>query len=196
MEFFIDVDGVILDFETSFMNLLREDYVPDLPQGYYPESWEMSEISGVDIAEAWDRFVNSERMGNLDLLCERESFNQIAAQYPLHLVSNIPNQYFEKREENLNKHGLSYSALHLAGHEKFGAIDYPTKAQKIAKIRSQDKRLIFLDDNPSNCKEIREYFPESEVFLMHRPHNKKTADCSSWTRVKDWREFISQVTFS
>ena len=41
MELFLDVDGVILDFESSFMDFIRDNYLPDLPQGYMPKSWEM-----------------------------------------------------------------------------------------------------------------------------------------------------------
>lgn len=188
MEFFLDVDGVILDFETSFMDMIRENYLPELPKGYYPESWEMSELKGVDIEKAWETFVHSDRMQTLNLLCERDSFNFLADKFPVHLVSNIPREFIEKRKQNLHLHGLRYCELHLAGHENFGELNYPTKAQKISRIRAHGKRMIFLDDNPSNCKEIKEFFPDSEVYLMNRPHNIN-AKGDIWTRVANWNEF-------
>jgi len=193
MELFLDIDGVILDFEGAFTDFIRDQYMPDLPTDFGPKTWDMvNEFEGVDIDEAWDIFVNSERFRRVNLLIEANSFNQLSEKYPLYLVSNLPLEQFSGREENLKYHSLNYKELHLAGHYNFGLETYPTKSEKIAKLRHENKRLVFLDDHPTNCKDVKNRFPESEVFLMSRPHNRN-AESSTWTRVSNWDEFVEKI---
>jgi len=193
MEFFLDIDGVILDFETGFMDFVRDEYLPDLPQGYIPQSWTMDdEFTSLDIQEVWERFLNTDRFAQLNLLVDAESFNQLANQFPVHLITNIPNDYYMQRQKNLEFHGLKYTTMQLAGHWNFGDENYPTKSLAIANLHTPEKKLIFLDDHPINCQDIKQAFPESEVFLMSRPHNKESK-AEDWIRVDSWRGFIDQL---
>lgn len=193
MEFFLDVDGVILDFESSFMDFVRDHYLPDLPQNYYPKSWEMNEeFEELDIEEVWERFVNNNRFTQLDLLIEAESFNELSKNHPIYLITNLPHDQFISRQQNLDHHNLKYQGLHLAGHFNFGDEHYPVKSAVIAKLRDPEKRLIFLDDHPKNCQDVKNSFPESDVFLMSRPHNEK-AVVEDWIRVDDWNEFLDKA---
>lgn len=193
MELFLDIDGVILDFENAFKDFIRDRYIPDLPKDFTPQTWDMvNDFEGVNIDEAWDIFVNSERFRRVNLLIEANSFNQLSEKYPLYLVTNLPPEQYSGREENLKYHSLNYKGLHLAGHCNFGDENYPSKSEAIAKIRQHDKRLIFLDDHPDNCKDVKTRFPESEVFLMSRPHNRNL-ESSTWVRVANWDEFVTKI---
>jgi len=193
MEFFLDVDGVVLDFESSLVDFVRDNYLPDLPADYVPKSWEMvDEFGSLDIVEVWNRFLDSERFSRLDLLIDAGSFNQLSSRYPVYLVTNLPPSQFENREKNLALHGLNYRGMILAGHFSFNIDGYPTKAEAIGRLREQEERIIFLDDHPQNCRDVKAAFRQSEVFLMSRPHNLETLD-EDWIRVEDWDGFLRQV---
>lgn len=193
MEFFLDVDGVILDFETSFVDFVREHYLPDLPQGYEPKSWEMTtEFETLDILEVWRRFLGSEGFVRLNLLIDAASFNGVSDRYPVYLITNLPTSQYENRRKNLALHGLRYSGLSLAGHFNFGNEQYPTKSQAIADLHVPGEKLVFLDDHPQNCRDVGSAFKESEVYLMSRPHNLGIED-EDWIRVDSWEMFLERT---
>ncbi len=193
MEFFLDVDGVILDFESAFIDFVRDEYLPDLPADYVPQSWEMStEFGSLDIVEVWERFVDSDRFARLDLLIDAESFNRLSDKYPVYLVTNLPESQYNSRKDNLDFHRLVYKDLFLAGHFNFGDQTYPTKSATIAKLHHNGEQMIFLDDHPKNCLDVKSAFSESKVFLMSRPHNKGV-ESQEWIRVENWEEFLNSV---
>jgi len=193
MEIYLDVDGVILDFESSMIDFIRDGYMPDLPQDYVLESWEMTdEFKTLDIQKVWEEFVNSSRFSQLELLANTDSFNRLSSRYPVFLITNVPGFLFDQRQKNLERYQLVYNEMHFAGHFDFGDKDYPTKPVMIEKLHQKGKRIVFLDDHPKNCLNVKEHFPDSEVFLMSRPHNKTLED-QDWTRVKDWEDFINKI---
>ncbi len=193
MDFFLDVDGVILDFETSFVNFVRDNYLPDLPIGYVPKSWEMTtEFETLDIVEVWRGFVDSESFTRLDLLIDAASFNRLSEKHPVYLITNLPMSQYDNRKKNLALRQLKYSGLSLAGHFNFGDERYPTKSEAIAKLHHNGERLIFLDDHPQNCRDVKSAFKDSDVFLMSRPHNLKIED-EDWIRVDSWDMFLEKT---
>lgn len=194
LELFLDVDGVILDFEATFMDFVRDTYLPDLPLGYRPKSWELEDdvLSSLDIQEAWDAFMTSGRFAQLQLLADKGSFNRLSARYPIHFVTNLPQEHYDQRMRNLSGHGLKFHSLNMGGHYSFGIKNYPSKAEVIDSIRDSQRQVVFLDDHPQNCRDVREGFPEAKVFLMERPHNMEFPD-EGWVRVKDWGDFVAQL---
>ncbi len=191
MEFFLDVDGVILDFEKGFIDFVRENYLPDLPVGYRPKTWAMdTEFGQLDIEKVWLEFLQSERFVRLELLVNAQSFNCLTQNHPVHLITNLPWDQYEKREENLRYHNLNFTSLKLGGHWNFGDDSYPSKSKVISDLYTPGKRMLFLDDHPKNCEDIKSTFPASEVFLMTRPHNK-SIDAAEWVRVSNWDEFLA-----
>lgn len=193
MELYLDVDGVILDFESSFIDFIRDEYINDLPLNYTLRSWEMAEeFRDLDIVEVWERFVENDRFTNLALLVDPESFNDLSRRHPVFFVTNIANAQYRARQVNLERHKLNYSGLYLAGHFNFGDETYPSKSEIIRKIHRPGERIVFLDDHPKNCEDIRDSIPKSDVFLMDRPHNREVPD-QSWTRVSDFTDFITRL---
>ena len=193
MELFFDVDGVILDFESALMDFIREHYLPDLPVGYTPKSWELNEeFKTLDIEKVWRDFVATTLFRELDLLIDADSFNRLASKYPVYFVTNLPTAQYSSRKSNLDRYNLIYKDLLLAGHFNFGIDGYPLKSTVISECRTPGKRLIFLDDHPENCKDVKQRFPKSEVYLMSRPHNMGINN-TDWTRVADWNGFLKCI---
>lgn len=193
MEFFLDVDGVILDFEKSMVDFVRANYLPDLPADYVPKSWEMTdEFTSLDIVEVWNDFIDSDRFTRLDLLIDAESFNRISSEHSVYLVTNLPPAQYESRQKNLALHRLNYTDMILAGHFNFNDDSYPTKSEAIRSLHRNGERLIFLDDHPQNCRDVKSAFKQSEVFLMNRPHNLGV-EGEEWVRVANWGEFLERV---
>lgn len=193
MEIYLDVDGVILDFESSIIDFIRDEFMPDLPQDYILESWEMDdEFKALDMQKVWEKFVNSKRFSQLNLLANADSFNRLSNRFPVYLITNLPGFLFERRQKNLELHQLKYKEMHFAGHFDFGDKNYPSKSAMIEKLHQEGERIVFLDDHPKNCLNVKNSLPESEVFLMSRPHNKTLED-SNWVRVDDWDDFIDRV---
>ncbi|MDT8446727.1 MAG: hypothetical protein RRB13_07510 [bacterium] len=194
-ELFLDVDGVILDFEATFMDYIRDTLLPDLPLGYRPTSWELEDdaLSSLDIQVTWDAFMASGRFNRLQLLADQNSFNQLSARFPVHFVTNLPQEQYAPRFDNLQHHGLNFVSLNMGGHYSFGIENYPSKAQVIEQIRDQNRQVVFLDDHPQNCRDVKTAFPQAQVYLMQRPHNQSLPD-EDWERVLDWAEFVARLT--
>lgn len=192
-EFYFDVDGVILDFEGAFVDFIRDTYRPELPKDYQLKNWELAEeFPDIDMGEAWEIFVASDRFEALKLLVSANTFNQFTNGYPTYLITNISENMVIKRKKNLATHLLQYSELYCAGHWDFGIENYPSKSGIINQLHQQHNHIIFLDDHPTNCKEVAEKVPDAHVFLMSRAHNQNEQN-ECWTRVDDWEALIACV---
>lgn len=193
LEFFLDVDGVILDFESAFMDMIRDLYIPDLPQGYIPKTWDMGEeFPGVDMKKAWDEFVGSDRFTKLPPLVDQERFNILSKQSPVYLITNIPDHLIDARLENLETHKMNHDGVYTGGHWDFGMEGYPSKSERIAALHQNGNQIIFMDDHPTNCRDVKAAFPDSQVFLMSRPHNQNEED-AAWKRVDGWKAFLEET---
>ncbi len=192
MQLFLDVDGVILDFEKAFMEYIRSTYHPELPPGYRPKTWEMhGEFGDVDIEVAWEDFTSSEAFQQLELIADAKSFNALSAQFEVWLVTNLPDKLRASRLANLRAHGLKFKGLLLGGHHNFSILGYPTKSQVIRLLRHKNEELVFLDDHPVNCQDVAQHYPGAKVFLMTRPHNEKGE--FPFRRVANWEEFYAAL---
>lgn len=192
MEFFIDVDGVVLDFESAFIEMVRDQFIPNLPEDIQITNWDLVGVFGdLDIKMAWNTFVQSGRFQELQLLVNKDQFNELSSKYRVSLISNIPKEIATKRETNLKNAGLFYEGFYLGGHVPFDNPDYYTKPQRIEKIRDPKKEIVFLDDHPENCRQVKNTFPDSQVFLMTQTHNLDAKD-EEWNRISDWNEFFEE----
>ena len=193
LEFFLDVDGVILDFEKAFMDMIRELYMPELPEGYVPKTWDMSEeFPSVDMDKAWETFCSSDRFRKIQPLVKSKTFNVLSKQSPVYLITNIPDKLVDLRLENLKNYQLQHDGVYTGGHWKFGLENYPSKSERISALHQNGNQIIFMDDHPTNCRDVKAAFPESEVYLMSRPHNQNQED-TAWKRVGNWKDFLDQT---
>ena len=173
MRIFFDVDGVVLDFEKSFLNLLKKYFNLVLPETYKHNNWSFSDIiNPKEFDEAWNYFLKSDEFENISSLVDPELFNQTFRAYPVHFITNIPKFALEKREKNLYNLGYEFESVHCAGLHKYD-INQKTKSEEIKIHIKKNEKIMFVDDHPDNCLDIFNNFPKGIIWLMDRPHNRK-----------------------
>jgi FMN phosphatase YigB (HAD superfamily) len=173
MQLFIDIDGVLLNFEGTFVRWLNREYDLGLPEDYEAESWDFEEVLDRQrLQQGWLRFLESREAGALPPLVEPARFNALAREHRVHLVTNFPEPHMEKRLGNLAALGFSYETLHYCGLHAFRDLRPRSKAQVVEALRSQRGKALFVDDHPDNCLDVHRNCPEVEVWLMSRRFNR------------------------
>lgn len=171
--FFFDVDGVLLDFETSYVKALKAYFKLEVPEDYRPNCWYFSDLlNEKQMLEGWNYFVSSDYFSQLAPLMEVATFNQVFGDASVHIVTNIPEKYLPARSKNLKDLGLKYDSMHAGGFLSFNGEPPVTKGDVIQSKIEQGDRVFFIDDHPENCTEVATRYPESVVWLMTRPFNK------------------------
>jgi uncharacterized HAD superfamily protein len=197
---FLDVDGVLLDFHSSFCKYLLEVhnvsmsqdkvefYVHAYGEDVSKETKEQNEMMGVYA----DAFMKSEYFCKLEALIDERSYSQLLKKYTIFLVTNISEKLKKSRMSNLALRNIYYEDIFFAGEEKYDAPNYPSKHEVIQKKAGAASKMIFLDDLSLNCDLVKKEVSEAEVFLLDKPYNQNwlPAGCK---RVKSWSEFVSLV---
>ena len=174
MQLFIDIDGVLLNFEQAFVRWLNGEYRLGLPQDYEAESWDFEEVlDRPRLLEGWHRFLESRGAGEMGPLVEPQRFNALASQHSVHLVTNFPQPHMRKRLDNLEALGFLYDTLHYCGLHGYKDLQPLTKAQVIRSLRDARGEGLFVDDHPDNCVDVHTHCPDVEVWLMSRRFNRE-----------------------
>ena len=64
---FFDVDGVVLDFESSYLRVISAYFQLDLPENFQTTRWDFSELlTEQQQLEGWEYFVNSNAFRELE----------------------------------------------------------------------------------------------------------------------------------
>lgn len=172
MQLFVDIDGVLLNFEQAFVYWLNRDLGLELPAHYEADSWNFTEILSPEAMEAsWHRFMESEHAGRLMPMIEPAVFNTLAARHTVHLVTNFPGAHMPKRRANLDEVGFAYHGLHYCGLHDYKGHRPRSKAETIECLHNGEPAL-FVDDLPENCLDVHRNCPEVEVWLMGRRFNR------------------------
>ena len=196
-KFFLDIDGVLLDFHLSYSRYLEKvigiKFIKDEIEFHTHQNY-VALTDTVrrkkDIFDKYiDNFMNSDDFSQLKSIVEEKSYQQLFKNYPIFLVTNIGTKYKKQRIDNLALRGISYSGLYFAGEEKYGEKNYPSKQEVIKKLVDTSDEIFFLDDLPINCQLIHDHIPQAKVFLLDKLYNRK-ANLKGCIRVKDWLEFI------
>lgn len=185
MEFFIDVDGVLLDLDPPFIVWLKKNHLPNLPANLPLKSL-MHQVDA-DFEDFFYEFMKDESFSMLPPLVDKEQFNWLSARYNVNLITNLPNYAEDLRIKNLKSCGFIYHNLIRAGLNTYNEPDYLSKGATIQKLRSK-KQVVFLDDYKLNCQEVKKMVPDSQVFLLSA---KKKAD--EFQRVASWLYFLNQL---
>jgi FMN phosphatase YigB (HAD superfamily) len=193
MQLFIDIDGVLLDFERAFVRWLNERFGLGLPADYQAESWDFDEVlpPGV-LQEGWQAFLDSPLAGELPPLVAPERFNRLAAAHSVHLVTNFPEPHMAKRQANLEAFGFVYDTLHYCGLHGYRELRPQTKAQVIQALRDARGEGLFVDDHPDNCVDVHHNCPDVEVWLMSRRFNRGFAH-PAIRRAADWDALFARL---
>ena len=189
---FFDVDGVLLDFESGFTKVIREYFKLDVPTDYIPKSFWFSDLlSKEQVMEGWDYFLNSSEFEKLKPLVDPKEFNSTFGAYPVHFITNIPPGCLKRREINLRNVGFKFDSTRCAGFINYDDHPAKTKADVIKELNQEGAGVLFVDDHPDNCLNVREVFPDAEIWLMSRPFNSnfqhpKIRRASNWSEVLDY----------
>ena len=188
-QFFLDVDGVILNYEAGLIDWFIKNYEPKFtpPKDTF---WESSPVvKKYDINKLDSEFLKSPALGQLSPLISLEDYKILTDKYPVYLITNIPEESIIMRERNFHQLGKTYKAIYSAGLVKYHP-DYPTKSEKILELSKPNTEIIFLDDLSDNCAEVKKNIPHAKVFLMEGKRNLGVADSNLWFRTKNWTEFL------
>ena len=189
---FFDVDGVLLDFESGFTKVIKEYFKLDVPADYVPESFWFSDLlSKEQVMEGWDYFIHSSEFEKLKPLVDPEEFNSTFGAYPIHFITNIPPDCLKRREKNLRNLGFKFNSARCAGFINYEDHPAKTKADVIRELNQKESGVLFVDDHPDNCLNVREAFPDAEIWLMSRPFNSnfehpKIRRATNWSEVLEY----------
>lgn len=193
MQFFLDVDGVLLNFEKSFARWLNHHYGFQLPDNYQTESWTFDDLLPQEqIKEAWRNYLESKYCATMDSLVDLERFNSLANIHDVHLVTNFPSQHADKRTQNLEHLGFAYNTLNFCGLYGYRGEKPRTKSQIITELRNHDQQALFIDDHPDNCLDVLENCKNVEVWVMSRRFNREF-DHPHIRRAQDWGCLFERV---
>ena len=187
---FFDVDGVLLDFEGGFIKAVKDYFQLDVGNDFVSKSFWFSDLLTKDqVMEGWDYFLYSSEFEELQPMVDPELFNAAFGAYPVHFITNIPLDCLERREKNLRSAGFKFDSAHCAGFIDYDGYSAQTKAEVIKELHQAEKTVLFVDDHPDNCLNVRESFPEAEIWLMTRPFNYDFKH-PEIRRARNWTEVI------
>jgi hypothetical protein len=194
MQLFLDIDGVLLDFERSFVAWLNAKYSMGLPEDYQANNWDFTDIlDAAELDRRWRLYLASPEAGHMTPLIDPPRFNTLADAHDVHLVTNFPLPHWEKRVRNLDELGLRYTSLSHCGFLIFDESHKPkSKSQIVQELRSATAPALFLDDHPDNCLDVARNCPDVEVWLMSRRFNRAFAH-PSVHRADTWDHVIERV---
>jgi len=187
---FFDVDGVLLDFEGGFTKVIKKYFKLDVPADYVPESFWFSDLlTKEQVMEGWDYFLHSSEFEKLEPMVDPEEFNSTFGAYPVHFITNIPPDCLERRGTNLRNVGFKFDSVRCAGFINYENQPKQTKADVIKELYKKEKAMLFVDDHPENCLNVRECFPDAEIWLMSRPFNADF-EHPKIRRAMNWNEIL------
>ena len=193
MQLFLDIDGVLLNFEHSFVHWLNVHLGLSLPEDYQAQTWDFEEVLPKDVLEkAWLEYLESEFPARMQPLISPEMLNDLLREHTVHLLTNFPEPHMKKRLDNLAELGIGYQSLHYCGLHAYKAHTPRTKSDIIADLHNREQGALFVDDHPDNCLDVHANCPEVEVWVMSRRFNRDF-DHPEIKRAKDWQCLIDRL---
>lgn len=173
MQFFVDIDGVLLNFERAFVGFLNRAYGMNLPERYETGTWFFEDLmTPQEMYDRWQAFLDAEDSGRMEPLVAPERFNAVARTYGVHLLTNFPQPYMEKRVANLAALGFRYESLDFCGLHPYEGTVPPSKAEVVARLHGNGNPGLFIDDHPENCLDVLDNCGGVEVWVMSRYFNR------------------------
>ncbi|HUJ77346.1 MAG TPA: hypothetical protein VL359_20945 [bacterium] len=193
MQLFVDIDGVLLDFERGFVRWLNNQHGMGLPQDYEPADWGFTDVlDPEELQRRWMNYMASPEAGRMEALIDPGHFNALTRPHTVHLLTNFPLHHMDKRVENLALLGFAYQSLHHCGFIAFEDTPPQSKAQAIAELRRSHLPALFVDDHPHNCLDVVRNCPDVDVWLMSRRFNR-TFDHPQVRRAEGWSSLLQHL---
>jgi hypothetical protein len=193
MQLFIDIDGVLLNFERSFVRWINGTRGLGLPADYQAENWDFEELLDRETMQAcWLGFLESDEVGAMAPLVDPARFNTLADAHSLHLVTNFPRPFMAKRLGNLQHHGFRFHSLDCCGLHAYQGLRPVSKAEAIGQRLRNGQGALFVDDHPDNCLDVLTHCPGVEVWLMSRRFNRDFRH-PGIRRAADWGSLFERL---
>ncbi len=182
MRFFVDVDGVLLNFERAFVDWLNREYGMGLHERYETGTWDFEDLlTPEQMYERWQAFLDAEDSGRMEALVAPERFNALAREHAVHLLTNFPHPYMDKRIANLAALGFRYETLDFCGLHPYRGTVPPSKAEMVGRLHGDGAGPgargggtgLFIDDHPENCLDVLRNCAGVEVWVMSRHFNRE-----------------------
>ena len=190
---FVDIDGVVLNFEGAFVRFLNRVYGMGLPERYETTTWFFDDLlSREEMYTRWQAFLESGDSGQMEPLVSPRDFNALARRHEVHLLTNFPLPYMAKRERNLARLGLAYQSLQFCGLHAYKDTVPPSKAEVVENLRAPEQPAFFVDDHPENCLDVLGNCKDVEVWVMSR-HFNKDFDHPQVRRANGWKTLFERL---
>ena len=145
----LDADGVILDFESSFLAVAKRLLGREV--ALVTRKYELDLRYGMSVAEVdatWVEFYSGGAFADIKPLPGAEQAVKALQDggYRIHVVTGIPENHLDQRLENFAKFGFVPTSIHGVGHGR---------ASKTPKIRSISP-IAFVDDRLEHLHAVPE----------------------------------------
>jgi len=190
----VDLDGVLADFNSTFIALIKQMIGIELPpvSDTYPDCWSYHRAGGVTkqqdavlwahISDPTVRFWR--RLGELPgatMLRDLSDMMDARKVVVYFITTRLGASAHQQSMTWLAAHGFRAPVVLIAGSEDAKG--------KLALGLGLD---AFIDDKPENCIQVKLQSPSTKVFILNAPYNKTLA-FDGITRVWHVREMLEQV---
>ena len=186
-----DVDGVVLDFDSSYAYEAKHYFGIEIPQGNVPV-YASENLTDQQRYQIWESLVKSKRFEALETLVDIERFNHIFQGVSVNFITNIPESIKEARLRNLHHLGFEFESLHCAGLIKFPEDHTLNKSEMIKQLKSPKDHIVFLDDQIDNCLDMIESLPDAHIMLLSTPFNQDSLLQDGIERIENWDHFFER----
>lgn len=176
----LDVDGVLADFNPSYIELLNMVSGRGEDPSYVPTEWSYEHLLGftkADVAKAWDLIKSSDFWLSLKPLHAMD-LGGFEASNDLYFITTRPGQRAKVQTEAwLQVHlGVRCPTVIISGNKG-----------PVAKGLGLD---IFVDDRPENLWSVKGSSPTTACYVINYPYNA-SVDPQVATRIDDLGDLIN-----
>lgn len=195
----VDIDGVLADFNTAYINLLlkltNEDKFParpfDIPCWFYPEHFGYSKDQ---ISSVWDEIIINDTFWEtlkpyadtaecIDLLHGRS----IRGDYVYYITSR-PGTYAKQQTENWLKVNNS---LRLSGWREYvPTVIITNEKGAAAKLLDLD---YYIDDKIENCEDVASSSSQTYIYMLDQPWNRRDSRFTGIKRISSPLDMLREI---
>lgn len=172
----VDIDGVLADFNSGFISLIKEMTGKELPKvsSTYPAVWNyhredslgVNKVTNKEETAVWERIKAGGFWRSLDITKDgRDALSWLNMMryegHQIYFITSRPGVYAKYLTEDwLSQYGYRNPTVLVVQSDR-------AKGQLAAGLGFD----VFIDDKPNNCLEVA-VFSKAAVFLVNQPYNQ------------------------